>query len=62
MSLSHRTRSGNFDRRLYGGSWAAISRSSRTSASSEWAHSTASTRSAAAIISAIRARVSAAVK
>jgi hypothetical protein len=47
---------------LYGGAWAAMSRSSRTSASSEWAHSTASTRTAAAIISDIRARFSAAVK
>ena len=62
VSLSHTTRSGCFDRRLYGGSCAAISRSSRTSASSGWAHSTASTRSAAASISDIRARFSAAVK
>ena len=56
VSLSQTVRSGNFERRLYGGLCAAIRRSSRTSASSEWAHSTASTRSAMWIISEIRLR------
>jgi hypothetical protein len=61
--LSQTTCSGYFDRRLYGGLWAAMSRSSRTSASSECAHSMASTRSAAASISRLmRARFSDAVK
>jgi len=35
VSFSQTTRSGNLDRRLYGGACAPISRSSRTSASSE---------------------------
>src|ERR1051325_2272483 len=54
VSFSQTTRSGNFDRRLYGGLCAAIRRSSRTSASREWAHSMASTRSAAPSISGVR--------
>ncbi|RAO52629.1 hypothetical protein PSN01_04052 [Micromonospora saelicesensis] len=62
VSLSQTIRSGYLDRRLYGGACAAINRSSRTSASNEWAHSTASTRSAAPSISEIRARFSPAVK
>ena len=62
VSFSQWWRSGNLDRRLYGGLCAAISRSSRISASSPCAHSIASTRCAAASISEIRARFSAAVK
>ena len=62
VSFSQWWRSGNLDRRLYGGLCAAISRNSRTSASSACAHSITSTRCAAASISEIRARFSAAVK
>jgi len=62
VNFNQWVRSGYFDRRLYGGLCAAISRSSRTSASRECAHSIASTRTAAASISEIRARFSAAVK
>ena len=55
-------RSGNRERRLYRGEWAAMSRSSRTRASSGVAHGTGSTRCATRTISIIRLRFSADVK
>ncbi len=62
MSLTQSTRSGNRERRLYRGRCSAISRSSRTSASSSVGHGTGRTRSASRTISAIRVRISLAVK
>ena len=62
VSLSQTARSGNFERRLYRGLCAAMSRSSRTCASSGWAHSIGSTRSASPTISPILLRVSLATK
>jgi hypothetical protein len=62
VGVIHQARCGRRDRRLYGGWWAAISRSSRTAASSGWAHTTVSTRSASAIMSRTRRRRSPEVK
>src|SRR6266508_2533753 len=62
VTFSQCCRSGNFERRLYRGLCSAISRSSRTSASSAVPHSMPRTEEAMPIISPIRDRVSAAVK
>lgn len=62
VRLIHQAWCGFFERRLYAGRCAAISRSSRISASRECAHSMASTRSASATISRIRPRLSEPVK
>ncbi|GAB3169262.1 hypothetical protein GCM10027059_33780 [Myceligenerans halotolerans] len=62
VSRTHTARSGCLERRLYRGSCSAISRSSRTWASSGVAHTTGVTRSAIRTISVTRRRFSAAVK
>ena len=62
VSLSQDSRSGNFDRRLYGGRCRAMSRSSRTCASSVVAQTMPSTRWASMTISPMRVRVSDSVK
>ena len=62
VTFSQCWRSGNLERRLYRGLCSAISRSSRTSASSAVAHSMPRTPDAMPIISPIRVRVSEAVK
>ena len=62
VSRTHGMRSGKRDRRLYRGEWAAMSRSSRTRASSGVAHGIGSTRCATRTISIMRPRFSADVK